>query len=438
MNRRRFLTQASALLGLPVLGFCSGGCGGAATNRDGRLTLRYMAWGGPEQIRVERRICAAFEELHPEIHVHLFMVPGQAYADKLQLMLASRTAPDVMRVDQYFFPALARKEYFLSLDPFIAAEPLDFLEDFHPIAREEGRWQGRVYGLNVLWGGIMIYYNQGLFRAAGLPDPYRLFLQDRWTWEQFVECAVALTRKVGGRVVQFGTNHVLFPLYASVIWNHGGEVMDPDMTRLVMAEDPGAVLGFQRYADLRWKHQCAPSPAENALSPFAFESGRTGMVWGWAGETPRYRRSIRDFPWDICPTPAGPTGHHTLVKGNQLVINRETRYPEAAWKFLKYMTSPDAERLLCTRLRRSVPTRLSVLRDPAYLKTDQPPFQTEVFLETSERGRVFPIDWRYQEWVEQFNTGMEPLFAMNERDARSALTDACARANAVLAGEDGF
>lgn len=438
MNRRRFLTQASTLLGTPVVGFCTGGCSGSTADRDRRLTIRYMAWGNPEQIQVERRICAEFERLNPEIHIHLFMVPGQAYADKLQLMLASRTAPDVMRVDHYYFPALVRKGYFHPLDPFLAAEPQGFIDDFLPISIDEGRWRDKIYGLNVLWGGIMIYYNKALFRAAGLPDPYRLYRRGQWNWERFVECAVALTRREGGRFVQFGTNHVLFPQYASVIWNHGGEMMDPAMTRLVMAEDPGAILGIQRYADLRWEHRCAPTPADNALSAFTFESGKIGMLWGWAGESPRLRRNIRTFEWDICPTPGGPAGHHTLAKGNQLVINRETKHSEEAWKFVKYMTGPEAEMLICGRLRRAVPTRLSVLRDPAYLKADQAPYQTEVFPETIERGRILPIDWRYQEWVTHFNAGIETLFNVNERDARTALADACSRANAVLADEDGF
>src|SRR4051812_45407307 len=147
-----------------------GGCG----DRDplGRTTIRYMAWGNPEQIGVERQIIQEFEKSHPTIHVHLFMVPGTSYTDKLQLMLASRTAPDVMRADHYYFASLARKDYFLPLEPLVAREPPGFLDDFTPLAVEEGRWQGRLYGLNVLFGPMMIYYNQDLFEKTGVPDPY--------------------------------------------------------------------------------------------------------------------------------------------------------------------------------------------------------------------------------------------------------------------------
>src|SRR2546421_9474835 len=93
----------------------NGGCGDRRA--DGRVTIRYMAWGNPEQLGVERQIIQEFEKSHPRIHVHLFMVPGTSYVDKLQLMLASRTAPDVMRTDHYYFASLARKDYFLPLEP---------------------------------------------------------------------------------------------------------------------------------------------------------------------------------------------------------------------------------------------------------------------------------------------------------------------------------
>jgi multiple sugar transport system substrate-binding protein len=431
------------LLAVAVL--CLPGCARSEAGDAGRVTIRYMAWGNPEQLAVERQIAAEFEKRHPGIHVHLFMVPGSAYSDKLQLMLASRTAPDVVRADHYYFPALVRKEYFRSLEPFIAREPAGFLADFIPLALEEGRWRGELYGLNVLFGAMLIYYNQDLFRQAGLPDPYQLDRQGKWDWAAFVRAAQAITRRDdAGRPLQFGTNVVSsnqsanFQLFASVIWNHGGDYMDSAMTRLTCGADPGAARGLQEYADLRWKYRCAPTPGDSALSAFSFESGKLGMHWGWAGESPRFRRNIKQFRWDIVPTPAGPAGNRTVVKGNQLVIYRETRHPREAWEFVKFMTGPEAELLLCGQLRRAVPTRFSVQRDPRYLKTDQPPFHTDVFLESVRRGHTLPIDHRYQEWQQAFNAGLDPLINVGGGDSRQALAAAAAAANQVLSGEEGF
>ncbi|MDH7568960.1 MAG: sugar ABC transporter substrate-binding protein [Armatimonadota bacterium] len=437
MRRRRLLAVASLPL-LTVALALAGGCRRARPD-DGRVTIRYMAWGNPEQLQVERQITAEFEKRNPRVRVHLFMVPGSSYLDKLQLMLASRTAPDVFRVDHYNFPAIVRKEYFLPLDPLVAREPPGFLDDFTPLALEECRYEGTLYGLNVLFGAVMIYYNQDLFRQAGVPDPYQLDKEGKWTWDAFLQAARRLTRKdATGRIAQFGTTMPSFPLYASVIWNHGGEITNADLTRVVAGDDPNTVAAVQKVADLRWKWHCAPTPADAALAAFTFESGKIAMHWGWAGESPRYRKNITSFRWDLVPTPSGPRGNATVVKGNQLCINRLTRHPREAWEFVKFMTGPEAELLLCGKLRRAVPTRLSVQRHPDYLRADLPPFHTDVFLESVRRGRTLPIDWRYQEWVQMFNSATEALFNVNITDARAALADAQERANRILSGEEGF
>lgn len=398
-----------------------------------------MAWGNPEQLAVEREIAAKFEEKHPNIRIHLFMVPSSAYADKLQLMLASRTAPDVMRVDHYNFPALVRKDYFYPLDGFIAAEPKGFLTDFTPTALEECRHNDKLFALNVLFGSIQLYYNKTLFAKAGLPDPYDTFKAGKWDWEAFVAAANALTVREGTRTVQFGSTFPAFPQYASVVWNRGGDLMDKAQKHFTLADDPKALEGIQDMADLRWKHHCAPTPADAALSAFTFESGKIAMHWGWAGETPRFRKNIKDkFEWDITSVPRGPAGDTTVVKGNQLVIYRESRHPELAWEFVKFMTGPEAELMLGAKLRRCVPTRLSVQKNPAYLAADKPPFHTDIFLDAVRRGRTLPIDARYQEWVQEYNSATDALFNVGSIDVKQASRNATDRINRLLAGEEGF
>lgn len=400
-----------------------------------------MAWGNPEQLAVEREIAAKFEEKHPNIRIHLFMVPSSSYADKLQLMLASRTAPDVMRVDHYNFPALVRKDYFYPLDDFIAAEPKGFLDDFTPTALEECRHNGKLFALNVLFGSIQLYYNKTLFLKAGLPDPYDTFKAGKWDWDAFVAAANALTVREGERkrTVQFGSTFPTFPQYASVIWNRGGDLMDKAQTHFTLADDPKALEGMKDMADLRWEHHCAPTPADAALSAFTFESGKIAMHWGWAGETPRFRKNIKDkFEWDITSVPSGPAGDTTVVKGNQLVVYRESRHPELAWEFVKFMTGPEAELMLGAKLRRCVPTRLSVQKNPAYLAADKPPFHTDIFLDAVRRGRTLPIDARYQEWVQEYNSATDALFNVGSIDVKQASRNATERINRLLAGEEGF
>jgi multiple sugar transport system substrate-binding protein len=295
-----------------------------------------------------------------------------------------------------------------------------------------------MYAMNVLFGGVQIYYNKSLFKAAGLPDPYQESKAGRWTWDKFIEAAVRLTKREGGRAVQFGTNMMTFPQYTNLIWNHGGELMNPEMTRLTVYSDENARKGIAAFADLRWKHQCAPTPADNALSAFTFESGKIAMQWDWSGVSPRFRRNVKKFEWDLVVPPTGPVGDRAVLKGNQLVIYKHSRHPEEAWQFVKFMTSREAEMKLCGELRRSVPTRISVQNDTQYLQTTLPPFQTDVFLETVKRGRTLPINHRYQEWTQEYNAALDGLFNIGTDTVDEACREAERRVNKLLASEEGF
>ena len=437
---RRQLLQGAAAMAFAGSPLVSGCLPSLRPEKPGQVTLNYMAWGNFEQLAVEQQICDAFEKAHPDVRVHLFMVPGSAYTDKLQLMLASRTAPDVMRVDHYYFPALVRKDYFLPLDPFIAHEKPGFLDDFVPTALDECRYKSGLFAMNVLFGPTVIYYNKNLFKAAGLSEPYELAQKGAWNWDAFVQTAQALTQKEKGtdRIAQFGTSMPPWPGYCSVIWNRGGQLMSDDWSHMVLGDSADGVAAMQDLADLRWKYHCAPTPSDGALSAFAFESGKLAMSWDWSGMSPKYRKSVKKFDWDIAPMPSGPKGDRVVVKGNQIVANALTKHPDLAWEFLKFITGPETEQMVCGTLRRSTPTRKSVQQSAEYLQAELPPYHPKVFLDSVERGRILPINPRYNEWSTEFTSATELLFNLQSESAEATAKNATARVNRLLARPEGF
>lgn len=405
---------------------------------DRRPEIRYMAWGNPEQLAVEEELAEAFMAREPGIKVRLFKVPSSSYLNKSIVMLASRTAPDVIRVDHYNFPNLVRKSYFYDLTPLAAADPGFHESDFFPTAVEECKFKGRLYALNVLLGGIIIYYNKTLFMKAGLPDPNMLAQKGEWTWERLRQCARTLTQTgPDGRTTQFGLQLPGFPQYVVGLWAYGGELLTLDGKRSAL-DTPEAARGFQFLADLRWKDRVAPTPSQTALSAFNFESGNMGMLLDYMGLAPRLRKVVKDFDWDICPVPAGPAGSRTILKGNQLVMYRECPHPDAAWKFMRYLTGPEAENLLYARLRRGAPSRKSVAYSKTFLTADAPPHNTQAYLTAVLNGKELPIDARWAEWTQAMNTELEELWSGRERDASVVLRRAADRVNAVLNSEEGF
>jgi multiple sugar transport system substrate-binding protein len=397
-----------------------------------------MAWGNPEQMALEQTFCEEFNEKNPDIHVKFVAVPQSAYVNKAVVMLASRTAPDLVRIDHYNFPNLVRKGFFFDLAPLAAKDPSFKFDDFFPLAMSEGSYQGGFYGLNQGFGAEIVYYNKTMVQQAGLEDPYELYQQGRWTWDRFREYAMAMTRKgPDGHVTQFGCAIPQFPMNVPLIWAFGGDLLSPDGQRSRLGE-PGAAQAFQFLADLIWIDHAAPTPAQDANSAFVFESGKLGMRLDWMGMAPRYRSAAQGFEWDICPIPKGPFGGTTIVKGNQLVVSKESAHPEAAWRFERFLTSKEIETKLYIDRRRNFPTRKDVAFSPEFLKTKLPPFNTKAYLQDAADSRSMPIDPRWSEWSRLVTNAQDDLFSGRERNAEVALKKAASNIDALLADEEGF
>ena len=403
-----------------------------------KIKIRYMAWGNPEQLGLEEKLCAQFNIENPDIEVKLLKVPGTAYANKSVVMLASDTAADVLRVDHYNFANLQRKDFFLDLTDLAKNDPTWKESEFFDQPIKEGKIDGRLFGLNVLFGGNVIYYNKSMFAKAGVEDPYTLWSKGLWNYDKFVETAVNLTKKDSqNRFVQFGIAMPQFPSWIPFIYGFGGELLNKDHTASGL-DDPRSIAGLQFLADLRFKYTCCPTPAQGANSAFTFESGKLGMSIDWMGMTPRYRKAVKDFQWDVVPIPTGPASGATIVKGNQLVIPKHCKHPQAAWRFARFITSEKTEQLLYITNRRSFPTRKAVATSKEYLDSSLPPSQIHIFVDAVKGGKQLPIDDRWSEWTTTMNNELDALWSGRERDARIVGKEAAKAVNKVLAEEPGW
>ena len=426
------------------------------------IVLQYMAWGNPQQLEVERDIIRKFNDKcraeGKPYRVKLFMPPGTGYAQKLRVMLASGTAPDVMRVDHYDFPSLAPKGYFYDLTPLAQRDEKAGTfrhADFHPAAMKENYHDGRLYGLNVMFGPPVCYYNKDLFAKAGLPDPYDLWKRGQWTWEAFVHAAKVLTeRDSQDRVIRYG---FLLPgaqggappnwSWFIFVWGQGGNLLsepEPGKPRRSLLDSPEVIRAFQEMRDLRYKHRVAPTPADGALSAFTFESGKIAMEFQFSGSAPRYR-SIKDFEWDIVPTPARVAVvdgkqqviPYALVKGNQLCVSARSKHPEAAWEFVKYATSYETEKILYGEThRRNIPTRKKLLSSyEDYIKAELPPFHIDIYDQLLDNAMELPIDYSWPAWTSEAARYIEKLFVDEKSDTADVLRSAKLAVDRVLETE---
>lgn len=190
-------------------------------------------------------------------------------------------------------------------------------------------------------------------------------------------------------------------------------------------------------AGLRWVHGVVPQPGE--VSGHPFYNGQVGMYLDGSWAPLRYNQNV-DFEYDVTFFPAGPAGRWVSSTGGHWSINAATEHPEEAWRFLKYLTSTEANEIMISRHLRSLPGRRSAVAE--WLRSAEvagSPKSAHVFVETVERHAAFvppvlyfwddllPIVSRYMNEVLNGQMDVRVALEQIEREGNAAIADVLAR-----------
>ena len=350
------------------------------------VTIRLMAWGNPTEVEAREATIAMFHEQHPNIRVEFLHTPDD-YMVKLQTMLAGGDYPDVIFLGNGDILPFVTRGQLLPLNDLIERDGVD-TSDIFPNIYNLYNVDGVQYGFPVDAPNQQLFYNKTMFEEAGVEPPPSDWDDETWTWDAFLEKAIALTDASKNR-----WGYQVLPGFRPWwIWvtANGGSFFNEDGTACVLNEPP-AVEALQFLADLIHVHKVAPplDVATEMGGATLFQSGITAMETWWPA-IGYMRTNIGDkFVWDIAPHPAGAAGKSTSGGGTGHTISAFSQHPEEAWEFLKFVISqPAVERW--TDIMGIVPPLQSVAQSEVFLKPDLPPENIQVFTEGSAYLRPDP------------------------------------------------
>jgi len=357
---------------------------------------------------------ADFEKANPDVKVVAELVPEDGMDQKITTMVAGGAAPDAVYVHPSFVPLWAEQKVLLPQDDFADKDPDFGVTDFFPETVGYFVYGGKTYGYPYYSGPSVIYFNQDMFEAAGVPlpsDTAKGFENDtdKWTWDALLEAAMKLTTGSGGSKTfgYWGTNPSLHWINVA-IWAYGGDIWDKEMKKCMLTE-PGSIDGIQFQVDLYVKYNVAPQPAQAEGMPDGFNGGKVGMIYGIRGDVPGIKNV--KFKLGCAPLPRGPKGRFCRNGPNAVGIISQTKYAEAAWKLAKYMAGPKPGELggqkFQFELQRAIPSRKSLF-DSASFKDNLLPWESlAVYQNAAAKVRAFPLPARYGEiqraWREQWD-----------------------------------
>lgn len=357
MRLKRMVISCLAVVTLLAL------CVGSMAAAPAKIKLTYWHFLGGQMGKRHETLVAEFNKANPDIEVES-LYSGNAWTmrDKLLAAVAGKQPPDVSMIDQFWAAQLASTGAIIKMQTLIDGPDGIDKADVNKTAWMTATVDGEIWTMPYAMSNIVLYYNKDMFKAVGL-DPNK----PPTTWGELVDYAKKLTRDVNGdgKIDEWGLS---FPItantgtvyyYITFLWQAGGELYNADYTKVAF-NSPAGVEALQFWMDLVHKHGVVPlaPPAEG------FTVGRIAMELA-SSSTLETRQGKCKFPIGVAHIPAGKN-KVTGVGGNNLAIFKNTSAKEAAaWKFVKWMSSPEMN-LKWGTMTGYTPLRDSVVNSQGY------------------------------------------------------------------------
>ncbi len=387
--------------------------------------VKLTFWNNWDNVNMEviNQLVDEFNAQHPDIQVESVFQPYPEMMTLLQAAIASGNTPDIAAVDLIFLPQLVETSGVLPLDNYIAAEEDFDVDDFYPLLAAYDIINGQRYALPMSTNNMQLIWNKDLFTASGLdPDT------PPTTWAEMQSMAEECQDLDNGVVgFEFYTQPIgegITWQFQVWLWAAGGEFLNQDNTAAAFNTPEGI-------------------QALTYVSNMLQGNGSQAGPWGLFGEQKACMqldgswlfgyRSGAPFDWGIALVPA-PEGGTTAsnVGGEHMFIFKDSAHQDAAWEFVRYMTSTEVQ-IQWDMLTGFLPVRESVGESPDYLSwvNDTEPRMLP-FVEGMPFAHTRPATPKYNEVSEAFSREIQQAL-LGQISPEEALINAENAVNDILA-----
>jgi multiple sugar transport system substrate-binding protein len=157
------------------------------------ITLRFMRQDfSPSVNAVFDNAYAELKQAYPNITVQEEKVPYGDLQKKVQVYVASGSAPDLMMGRNDFSTAYAAGQFAVPLQKYLTPE---YIEDIVDSLRVSGSVNGDLLCLPWETNPVFMYFNKDIFEKAGVETPPEVTdITQGWTWDQYNDALDRLTK----------------------------------------------------------------------------------------------------------------------------------------------------------------------------------------------------------------------------------------------------
>ncbi|GGX88131.1 ABC transporter substrate-binding protein [Litchfieldella qijiaojingensis] len=304
------------------------------------LTMYYPVAVGGALTEVIDGLVADFEAEHPDISVDAIYAGN--YDDTRVRAMSAVEAGDAPQLSVMFsidLYELIEQNVIVPFDDLVQnGEEGEWLDSFYPALMENGRLDGKTYGIPFQRSTIVFYWNKDAFEAAGL-DPER----PPETWEEMAEMGAAIREASGGEQwgVMVPSTGYPYWMFQAFSFQNGHRLMSDDGTE-VYFDDPAAIEALEYWVSLAEEHEAMPDGTiEWGTLRQNFIEEATAMMWHSTGNLTAVRNEA-DFDFGVAMLPMN-TQRGSPTGGGNFYIFKDASEDEqrAAMTFIRWMTAPE-------------------------------------------------------------------------------------------------
>ena len=306
------------------------------------LTMYYPVAVGGALTKIVDGLVADFMKENPGIKVNAIYA-GNYNDARIKALAALKSGKPaqlsvMFSIDIY---ELIEQGAIVAFDDIVeTAEEKAWLKSFYPSLMENGKTQGKTWGIPFQRSTIVMYYNKDAFRDAGL-DPNK----PPQSWDELTSMGKKLVKKSNGNTSRWGA---MIPSTGYLYWMFGALTMQND--QVLMNGDgnqtyfnaPATVEALTFWKDLGSKHGIMPAGTiEWGTLRKNFLEGKTAIMWHSTGNLTVVKKKA-NFDFGVAMLPAMKRRGTPTGGGNFYIFKKSS--PEerkASMKLIRFLTQPE-------------------------------------------------------------------------------------------------
>ncbi len=276
-------------------------------------------------------------EANPDITVKMEITVSDGLPTRIQTALRSGSPPDVIEAQHGWVVPYAQSGLLTPLDDVLTALGKD---DFVPASLSYDTWDGHIWGIPYRIETHAVFYNKGMYKAAGL-DPNK----PPETWDELVDVATKLTHDDQYGFAITGGGEFGNTIFRSLpfIWMNGGAIISDD-GKEVLVNSPETVEAVTFYTDFLKKGLSPPSTLQNdgTANRRLFIAETVASYQSGQFDVNSIRQENPDIDIGVMMIPH-PKGKETaaILGGWSFIIPKDAPNVADAKKFIEFMGQAD-------------------------------------------------------------------------------------------------